>query len=502
VRVTILHDPVSADARPDEADTLVQARVVGATLERLGHRAHLLPFSLDLEEVRRILGGSSTELVFNLVEAPGGTGRLIHLAPSLLDSMRIRYTGAPADAVYQTSNKLVAKRMLLQAGIPTPPWAVAGGSAFGAAGQGAHIIKSVWEHASVGLDDGSIVHAEGPAGLSSAIVARTPRLGGEAFAERFVSGREFNLSLLSSPGGPEVLPPAEIEFIGYGQDRPRIVGYRAKWTEGSYEFANTPRRFEFPGTDERLLAELRRLALACWDLFGLRGYARVDFRVDEAGRPWVLEVNTNPCLSPDAGFAAAVQWAGIGLDRAIERIVQDSGPAEGVTRGPAPAGRPMPRQEGTFRTAVRSEDAGAVREIVTSSGFFSPAEIEVAVELVNEHLARGEASGYLFVFADQGGETIGYACYGPIACTAASYDLYWIAVHADYRARGLGRALAREVESLIGARGGKRVYAETSSRAQYGPTRAFYERCGYRRDAEMEDFYAPGDGKVVYVRVL
>ncbi len=160
----------------------------------------------------------------------------------------------------------------------------------------------------------------------------------------------------------------------------------------------------------------------------------------------------------------------------------------------------VPRER--FRTRVRPEDAGIVREIVTSSGFFSPAEVDVAVELVDEHLAKGEASGYLFLFAQEGDRTVGYACYGPIACTTASYDLYWIAVHADHRGRGLGQALSREVEQLVKARGGKRIYAETSSRAQYEPTRAFYERCGYSRDAEMRDFYAPGDGKVVYVRVL
>ena len=160
----------------------------------------------------------------------------------------------------------------------------------------------------------------------------------------------------------------------------------------------------------------------------------------------------------------------------------------------------MPRER--FRTQVQADDPEVVREIVTSSGFFSSAEIDVAVELVDEHLAKGEASGYLFLFAHDGDRTVGYACYGPIACTTASYDLYWIAVHSDHRGHGLGQALSREVERLIAARGGTRIYAETSSRAQYEPTRAFYERCGYARDAEMRDFYAPEDGKVVYVRVL
>ena len=110
---------------------------------------------------------------------------------------------------------------------------------------------------------------------------------------------------------PQVLPPAEIDFGDFPPDKPRIVGYQAKWDDESFEYHHTPRRFEFPSTDRALLAELSRLAADCWHQFGLRGYVRVDFRVDRDGRPWILEVNSNPCLSLDAGFAAAVQRAGI-----------------------------------------------------------------------------------------------------------------------------------------------------------------------------------------------
>ena len=101
------------------------------------------------------------------------------------------------------------------------------------------------------------------------------------------------------------------------------VGYRAKWDEESYEYRHTPRRFDFPESDAPLLERLRQTARACWHLFGLQGWARVDFRVDAEGHPWVLEVNANPCLSPDAGFAAALDRAGIDYGAAMERILAD-----------------------------------------------------------------------------------------------------------------------------------------------------------------------------------
>jgi D-alanine-D-alanine ligase len=146
-------------------------------------------------------------------------------------------------------------------------------------------------------------------------------MAGACIAEVFIDGREFNLSILDVDGRPRPLPQSEILFDGYGKDRARIVDYRAKWEADSYEYRHTPRRFEFPEKDRLLLRRLEVLALRCWDLFGLSGYARVDFRVDAQGRPWVLEINANPCLSPDAGFAAALAEAGISYEEAISHIL-------------------------------------------------------------------------------------------------------------------------------------------------------------------------------------
>ena len=154
-----------------------------------------------------------------------------------------------------------------------------------------------------------------------------------------------------------------------------------------------------------------------------------------------------------------------------------------------------------FRYEPSETDAAAVRDIVASTGFFNAEEIDIAVELVEERLSRGGKSGYHFVFAQTPkGHVVGYACYGPISGTKSSFDLYWIAVRDDRRGKGLGAVIMEKAESAIASMGGVRVYAETSSRAQYKPTRAFYEKQGYLQDALMEDFYDEGDGKVVYVK--
>jgi D-alanine-D-alanine ligase len=323
MNVVLLHDAITPDSSTDEADVLVQVDAIRGALAELGHSSSALAMTLDLSAAAASLARLKPDLVLNLVESLGGQGRLIHLAPALLDSLRIAYTGCPTDAVYCTSNKLLAKRLLKGAGANTPPWfTLAELSNAAPADPARYIVKSVWEHASRGLDEDSVLSAEGPVPLKSALESRLPSLGGEGFVERFIDGREFNLSMLAG----QVLAPAEIDFAAYAPGKPRVVGYRAKWAPASFEYQHTPRRFEFPASDHGLLDDLKRRATACWALFGLRGYARVDFRVDEAGRAWVLEVNTNPCLSPDAGFAAAVERSGLSFTQAIDRILRASMP--------------------------------------------------------------------------------------------------------------------------------------------------------------------------------
>ena len=162
----------------------------------------------------------------------------------------------------------------------------------------------------------------------------------------------------------------------------------------------------------------------------------------------------------------------------------------------------MTNQPIAFRYDVCPDDREAVRRLVESTGVFSSVEIEVAVELVDDRLQRGGQSDYHFVFAEEGGRTVGYACYGRIALTAASFDLYWIAVDKTMHGRKIGRLLLEKSEELIREMGGRQVYIETSNRQHYAPTRGFYLRCGYRQEALLKDFYAPRDDKVIYVKTL
>jgi D-alanine-D-alanine ligase len=341
MRIVVLHNDVSADTAPSDLDVLQQRDAVLAALRELGHAAEAWSCTLDLSVTKRSLEAQPPDMVFNLVESLDGTDRLMPAAPLLLDALQLPYTGVPTRALLITGGKLSTKQCLRHAGLPTAPWFTSAAGTWQGLpwpeasvteAEPAHdtqrlsplIVKAVWEHASFQMDDAAVVSPRNSAELGELLRAREHTTGQPYFAEPFVDGREFNLSVLASERGPEVLPPAEIDFGEYPADKPRIVGYQAKWDEQSFEYHHTPRRFDFPSADRNLLAELIRLAQDCWKQFGLRGYARVDFRVDRDGRPWILEVNSNPCLSLDAGFAAAVQRAGMTYHQAIDRILRDA----------------------------------------------------------------------------------------------------------------------------------------------------------------------------------
>jgi D-alanine-D-alanine ligase len=281
--------------------------------------------------MQRKLTVLAPQLVFNLVESLGGYGRLIDLFPSLLETLQLPYTGSGAEAVRLTSNNTAAKKQMRDVGLPTPVWfgpypgAMSPSIEEGTTHDRTWIIKSLWEHASIGLDRNSFVQTDSASTLMAEMTKRASALGGACFAEEFIAGREFNLSLLAGERGPIVLPAAEICFEGFDPGKPHIVDYQAKWAEDSFEYQNTPRNFDFTAEDASLLAELEKIALRCWDVFCLRGYGRVDFRVDSNNQPWILEINANPCISPDAGFVAALSRAGISFKEAVDAIVVDAG---------------------------------------------------------------------------------------------------------------------------------------------------------------------------------
>lgn len=308
--IPVLH--AATASRLDEIDTVLAAEAVAAALWERDYDAEIVGLSPDLAGLDA-LPARRPLVVFNLVDAVNGDGRLAPMVPARLDALGLRYTGARTAAWLDTLSKVGTKLKLAHAGLPTPAWS-ADGAGFDP--DMPVIVKPVWEHGSLGIDETSVVPA---AQARQAIAERTARWQTEHFAESFVEGREFNVSLLEGADGVQVLPIGEILFEGF-TEAANIVGYDAKWAPDSAAYVGTPRRFGLERSEPALADALAHQARACWALFGIKGYARVDFRVDPAGRPFILEVNMNPCLTPDAGFAAAALEAGLSYPGVIAAI--------------------------------------------------------------------------------------------------------------------------------------------------------------------------------------
>ncbi|MDH5552221.1 MAG: hypothetical protein OEX82_02710 [Nitrosomonas sp.] len=308
----------AADDSADNQDTLVQLEEISAIVKSLNIETYEVAFNESVGEVERKLSLIKPDFVFNLVETLHGTDSLIYLAAALYEMMKIPYTGCSAITLAILASKTRQKQMLLQAGLPTADFFCAKTEANFAGGP--WIVKSDSEHASVGMSSDSVVQTVAEA--KHTIEKKRLAFGGEWFAERFIDGREFNLSLLPIENGkPRILTPAEICFVNFPKDKPKIVDYAAKWDTESEVYQATQRSFAFAPGDKSLLLKLEHICHQCWQVFGLSGAARIDFRIDSTGSPWVLEINANPCLSSDAGFMVAAKKAELSAQDVIKKLL-------------------------------------------------------------------------------------------------------------------------------------------------------------------------------------
>ena len=335
MKVVVLFDGISALGKSPDLAILETVEAVEAVLTADGHEHARIPVNPDgrwVERVRR----AKPDLAFNLCEGIDGVATLESSVISSLELLGIPYTGSGSWTTSICLRKHVVNTMLDAARLPVPRFGVARvGEPLPAVGYPA-ICKPAAEDASLGVEQRSVVKS---ARALSARVSEMHQEWDDVLVQRFVAGREVNVGIL----GDQVLPIAEIDFSSMPDDYWRIVSYRSKWETGSDEdLGSVPRcPADLP---DALTAELGRIAHAAWRVVGGRGYGRVDMRIDEAGRPWILEVNANPDFAPDAGLARMARTAGIDY-AAMVRIVCEQALAQ-------------PRQESDERWARKVRLSG------------------------------------------------------------------------------------------------------------------------------------------------
>jgi D-alanine-D-alanine ligase len=316
-RCCILFNQPREGALADELDVLDQVEFIEKHLKELGIETYRKGITASFMEEVAGMQEDKPDFVFNLVESIDNKGELSYFIPALLNMYSLSYSGNLLEAIFTTTSKILTSRMLRAAGINNPKAFLPSQHQLLIPGN-KYIVKPIWEDGSLGITEDSVfIYKKG-------FEERLKKLDDTHWLiEDFIDGREFNISILAGKKGPEVLPPAEIVFKNYTGNKPKIVDFKAKWEMESFEYENTVR--EFPGKEINsvLREKLMSTALKCWYVFGLKGYARVDMRIDADENPFVIEINANPCISPDGGFVAATKEAGFQFNTVLQRILDD-----------------------------------------------------------------------------------------------------------------------------------------------------------------------------------
>ncbi len=348
-----------------EQGVIACAQAVADAFRAAGHPVVQVPIHNDVE-LALAPYPPTRWTVFNLGE--GLDGRLFEEARIAwaLEAMGYCFTGSSGEAIARSLHKAQAKALLQANGVDTPPWWL-----FRHPDEVADleaeellfplIVKPVAEDASVGVGPEAVVHTL-PA-LRERVAYVVEHYRQAALAEAFIVGREFNIAMWDQP--PLVLPLAEIDFSAFADPYQRIVSFAAKWEQDSFEYHHTPALCPAP-VDAALGARIVLAARRAWAAIGCRGYARVDMRVTDEGTPYVVEVNCNPDLSPDAGFYRAARAAGYDYQDMVVHILE-------IARREAYANN---RTSIKSRWAIHSENDGRHRHFYPYGNRVRPGTLE------------------------------------------------------------------------------------------------------------------------------
>ncbi len=316
MKIGVLFDGMSALGTTPDTLILESVEAVENAIADWGHAHVRVPVNPDgrwVERVRR----AHFDLVFNLCEGIDGVASFEPMVIAVLELFGIPFTGNSSTTTALCLRKNVVNTVLDRAGLPVPRWSLARKGDVAAVKVGfPAICKPAAEDASIGIEQGSVVRS-GRA-LASRIDAMHERWD-EVLVQQYIDGREINVGVVDG----EILPIAEINFGEMPRGMWKIVSYQSKWITGSEEDLGA-----MPTCPADLSAELTReieqIAVGAWNAVGGKGYGRVDMRIDRTGRPWLLEVNPNPDISPDAGLARMARVAGLDYNALIRRVCESA----------------------------------------------------------------------------------------------------------------------------------------------------------------------------------
>jgi D-alanine-D-alanine ligase len=319
--------PADHSDAESEHEVVLVSEIVAGSLAKCGFEVSRLGVSDDLAPLLKSLRDRRPDAIFNLFEGQPGKNASEACVASLLEWQDVPFTGSPAQAIHLARNKPLTKILLQGAGLPTPDFELVERLPLESRPRRWPLfVKPGLEEGSVGITQASVVERQEQ--LAERVAYLLETFGPPVLVESYIPGREFNVTVVEIPahngdGGVrlQVMPLCEIRFSEAEKSSWPIMTYDAKWRPETAAYQSTPRHFP---TDVpwKLAEELRDLAERAFRLLGCRDYARVDFRVSPAGKPYIIEVNPNPCINPDAGLPAAVAAGGLTYDQFVVQLAR------------------------------------------------------------------------------------------------------------------------------------------------------------------------------------
>jgi D-alanine-D-alanine ligase len=517
-RVLVLfNEPTLPHNHPDaesEHDILYTADAVARCLTEAGLPVARLGLVDDADALIAGLRREKPDVVFNLFEGTARWGNAEAFVAGILELLRVPFTGSPTQPLLLARSKPLTKHLLAGAGLPTAGffsvdalpvpkcplrWPV--------------IVKPGKEDASIGIDQASVVTSQRQ--LDERVRHVLDKYGPPVLIEQFVRGREFNVAVWDRDGTPRTLPFSEILFLEQDAADPLwpIVSFDAKWNPHTRDFKATPAKNPADVAPE-LEAAVADLAVKAFSLAGCRDYARVDFRVAEDGRPFILEINPNPCISPLAGLAAALESARVPYQEFVLALVRSA-----LRRGPRPeladavgahAGGDdlprgpdrVPRRKGWVVRPAKTGDAENVFDLTAAAEALVPDERAAVGRRLRQRFRRKDRDGAIILALAGRGRVGGFAVAAPSNPAQGTYVLESVVVEPTLRRSGLGRQLLTTMEQAAAAAGGRLLTAEASSGPAASGLRQFLIRIGFRSAGETPEYYRDGASRLTYAKAL
>jgi D-alanine-D-alanine ligase len=511
--LVLYNEPTLPADHPDadsEHDILYTADTVVRILQQAGLTVARLGVTDDPQALLTGLTAAAPDVVFNLYEGMAKWGNTEAFVSGILELLRLPFTGSPTQPLMLCRSKPLTKKLLAGAGVPTAsffvvedgpvpecplPWPV--------------IVKPGTEDASVGIDQASVVTSQRQ--LVERVEYIRATYGPSVLVERFVRGREFNVAVVERDGELTTLPFSEILFVP-PTDKPGlwpIVSFDAKWRPGTTDFVATPATNPAENVSPQLHAAVAGLAKKAFQLVGCRDYARVDFRVDESGQPFVLEVNPNPCISPLAGLAAALETAKVPYNdfivglvkaalarggRSFDTEAEAAGPATVVMHGPTT------RRAATRVRPAKRSDLPALADLLARADCWSADDRRRAADRLSDWLGRRTRDGDRCLVLTAHGELLGAAAVRPSDAGHGVFALDWLVIAPARRRHGYGRTLLQAVESTVIADGGRLLTAAVTSGPSATAGRHFLSRTEFHPAGEVPEFYRDGYSRLTFAR--